>query len=361
MQHIPNKHKGIFPRALPSVLVIALAALLILSPSVSFKYMSSAMKLCAMSLIPSLFPFMVISDILISSNAKKLLSVICAPIRLLFGTSKDGSLCVLMGFLCGFPIGARSALKLYGEGRISLSELHHIMCFCNIPSPAFVCGTLGVIFGSVTLGRLLFVSLLLSSVIIGLVGRRFYKYSEISSHALKEADVMNVLSPSVANSCTAMLCVCGYVLFFSVIFGYIREACVSLGAPSIVPTVISGVLEIFGGMSCAAEHGGVVSIALAGFFAGFSGLSVFFQIISLDSLGVIRRGHFFIQKMIQGVLCGGMLLVLTNFFEIETRSAEQTVGRFYDGYGVYTCILFFSAAALTLFSAKRRIARKESR
>ena len=90
---------------------------------------------------------MIISDMLISGSVRiPLKKAITKAISFIFGTSENGSFAVLLGLVCGFPIGAKSALRLYGESRISHTELCHIMSFCNIPSPAFVCGAVGVMF-----------------------------------------------------------------------------------------------------------------------------------------------------------------------------------------------------------------------
>ena len=329
--------------------VFTLFFLFLIMPSVSFKYMKEALKLCATGLIPSLFPFMVISDILSKSNAGQIIrKFVCTPISLALGTSRDGSFAVLLGLLCGFPIGARVALSLHRDGRISRAELSHVMSFCNIPSPAFVCGTLGVMFGSVGFASLLFASLLISCLIIGISGRFIFKYEKQKTAQSSGADVLEIFAPSVGNACSVMLCVCGYVVFFSVIYGYIRSLCDACGAPDIIPTVCSGLLEISGGMSCLSSYNGAWRVPLAGFFAGFSGLSVFFQIVSLDTDRVISKKEFLLQKLLQGGVCALVFSVLVNAFSVETSVTEQAVGCFYSGFGTYSCLVFFAAAILPI-------------
>lgn len=335
------------------IFVLFFLVLLLISPTVSFEYMRGSLKLCVQSLVPSLFPFMIISDFLISSDTGKILKALFAhPLSFIFGTSREGSFAVLLGFLCGFPIGAKSSLKLYEENKISHTELCHIMSFCNIPSPAFMCGAVGLLFQNSRLGVILFVSLLLSSLILGIVGRFIYKYDRKAVPvSQKRTDAVNAFTSAVSSSAAVMLTVCAYVVFFSVLIGYATRLCNIVVAPKIIPVILSGLLEISNGMSCAAGLGGNISPILAAFFAGFSGLSVIFQIISLDRGRYISRKSFVLQKLLQGVLCSIICFVLLKFFPMSVNPSAPTLNDIsLESYGLYICFLFFISAALPLLA-----------
>ena len=352
MQKADLKRTGAKLSPLP-VFVVFLLALLLISPTVSFEYMRGSLKLCVQSLVPSLFPFMIISDFLISSDTGKILKALFArPLGLIFGTSREGAFAVLLGFLCGFPIGAKSALKLYEENKISHTELLHIMSFCNIPSPAFVCGAVGLLFQSSRLGVILFISLILSSLILGIAGRFIYKYDRKAVPlSPKNSDAVTAFTGAVSSSASVMLTVCGYVVFFSVLIGYATRLCDMIGAPKIIPVILSGVLEISNGMSCAAGLGDQAAPLLAAFFAGFSGLSVIFQIISLDRGRHIRKKAFVIQKLLQGVICLIISFVLFKLFPVTVTPSAPTLNDIsVESYGLYICILFFISAALPLLA-----------
>lgn len=335
------------------ILVLFLLVLLLISPAVSFEYMRNSLKLCVQSLVPSLFPFMIISDFLISSDTGELLKALFSrPLSFIFGASREGSFAILLGFLCGFPIGAKSALKLYDENKISHTELCHIMSFCNIPSPAFVCGAVGLLFQSSLLGVILFASLILSSLILGITGRFIYKYDRkavLSSQ--KSTDAVTAFTGAVSSSASVMLTVCAYVVFFSVLIGYATRLCDTIGAPKIIPVILSGLLEISNGMSCAAGLGDKTAPLLAAFFAGFSGLSVIFQIISLDRGRHIRKKAFVLQKLLQGVLCVIISFVLLKAFPVSVNPSAPTLNNIsFESYGLYICILFFICSALPLLA-----------
>lgn len=352
MQKARLNKTGIRAWLLPAA-VLFLLALLLVYPALSFEYMKSSLKLCAQSLVPSLFPFMIISDFLISGDTGRILKTLFSrPLSFIFGTSREGSFAVLLGFLCGFPIGAKSALRLYEENKISHSELCHIMSFCNIPSPAFMCGTVGLLFQSSRLGVILFVSTLLSSCALGIIFRFVYKYDRKNYCVSgKNPDVASAFTSAVSSSATVMITVCAYVIFFSVLIGYITNLCGFLGAPEIVPVILSGFLEISNGMSRAAGLGGGAAPVFAAFFAGFSGLSVIFQIISLDRGRYIRKKAFVIQKLLQGVLCAIICFVLLKIFPVTVSPSAPTLNDIsFESYALYVCILFFISAALPLLA-----------
>ena len=342
-----------FNRILMPFPILFIFALLLLSPEVSLDYMKYSLELCAKSLVPSLFPFMVISDFLIASNFGGIIKSLISKITgFVFGTSHDGSFAVVLGLLCGFPVGAKSALRLYKQNKISHAELCHIMSFCNIPSPAFMCGTVAMMFQSRELGTLLFFSLVLSSVIIGVIGRTIYKYERKSTSSFAEhTDVAAAFTTSVTSSALVMICVCAYVVFFSVLIGYSRHLCELFGARDTLPLILSGLLEISNGMSCAAGADTEIAPLIAAFFAGFSGLSVIFQIFSLDTSRSIRKKAFVLQKLLQGGLCSLIMFFALKICPVSLNPLTETMNKIsFESYGLYIGILFFISASLPILA-----------
>ena len=132
--------------------------------------------LCSGTVIPSLFPFMVISELIVSSGVGISISrFLRRPMRAIFGVSEAGAATFLLGAVCGFPIGAVTSVSMYDQGVISKDELEHIMIFCNNPGSAFVISVVGTsLFGNKMLGLLLYGSVILSSVLVGIIGRFFF-------------------------------------------------------------------------------------------------------------------------------------------------------------------------------------------
>ena len=83
--------------------------------------------LCIRTLIPSLFPFFVLSAMLTSSLS-------------------GGSL-LLAGVLGGYPVGAGNVARAYRNGQVSRSEAQRLVVLCNCAGPSFLFGVLGPVLG----------------------------------------------------------------------------------------------------------------------------------------------------------------------------------------------------------------------
>ncbi len=347
-----------------SALGFSAVILLIFAPDSSLEYMKKSIELCLQSLVPTLFPFMIISDFLLSVNAFKYLRfILLKPISLIFGLSDNGSCAVAMGTLCGFPIGTKSSVKLYEENKISHREFLHIMSFCNIPSGAFVCGTVGFALQNVNLGKRIYLSLLLSSLIMGLFGRAVYKYERKNDDFSKsDTDTVTAFTSAVTSSASVMIGVCAYVVFFSVIIGYLYKLCTSLSLPRIITLLLCGLVEMSNGVALVSSEifsNPCFAPAITAFFVGFSGISVTFQIFSLDKAHNLNKKIFVLQKFLQGLLCCAITYVSLKLFPVSSIPPVQTTVQIhFADYGLYVCLLFFICATLpllaTLIAQKRR-------
>lgn len=91
------------------------------------------------TLLPTLLPFMILSNLVIRlGTAEKLLSPLAPLFRLLFGLSPASAYVYLLGMLCGYPMGAKLTADLYREKRIPYSEALYLLTFSNNPSPVFL-------------------------------------------------------------------------------------------------------------------------------------------------------------------------------------------------------------------------------
>ena len=90
------------------------------------------------AVLPSLLPFFILSGLLVRTGAFRLLNRIFAPVLTrIFRVSTDGSYAILMGYLCGFPMGAKVIAELVEQHHISREEGSYLLVFCNNVSPSF--------------------------------------------------------------------------------------------------------------------------------------------------------------------------------------------------------------------------------
>ncbi len=109
--------------------------------SLSLAYAALGLRLWYEKMVPVLFPFMVLSGTLIRMG---LVENLIRPIKPFFGKlfriSDAAVYTILMGFLCGFPMGARTTAEFRNRQELSVSEGQYLLSFCNNFGPVYFLG-----------------------------------------------------------------------------------------------------------------------------------------------------------------------------------------------------------------------------
>ena len=286
------------------------------------EYMGRGLTLCAKTVIPSLFPFMVVSELLVSSGAGEALGRLFSGImRRIFGISGAGASALFLGSMCGFPVGARTAVSLYDKGVISRSECQHLLTFTCNPSSAFLITAVGVsLYDSRALGVTLYCVVLLCGLFTGFLARFFLRSpKEPPEHPHFPSGLhpggVESFTGAVSSAATGMLTVCAYVIFFSALTGALECAVSELGVMgSWGYTLLCGLLEITGGISQASTLSGSACLILTAAFAGWSGVSVHCQVMTLCGGRGLSFKPYILAKAFQGALCGVVTMVILKWF-----------------------------------------------
>lgn len=279
--------------------IILIFILLCHSREVSAGVLSGA-GFCARCLIPTLFPFFIIGDMIIS-----------------FGLPLNGHLrkrgldIILIGLICGFPHGARCATRLFEDGRIRKGEYERLLVLSNSPSPAFIISGVGSgMMGDTKLGVILFFALLASVMILALLcGRNEASATKIAPALGREFSLVDSIKGAGQSSIT----VASFVVFF-----YGLDALITLPLKdSFLKILIGTIMEIGSGCAIIASSASlslISKMSLLGFAIGFSSLSVFMQCSAFISKTVSRKRLFFF-KVLQGVLVALVAFLLTFIYK----------------------------------------------
>lgn len=138
-----------FVQLLFTLLALYLTYLLLRYPGQSLEYAYTGLILWFKKMIPTLLPFMILSGIMVRMNLTERFARFFHPLfHMLWGTSLNGSYVILMGMLCGFPMGARVIGELCSAGKLSEEEGAFLLAFCNNIGPiyfiSFVMSTLSL-------------------------------------------------------------------------------------------------------------------------------------------------------------------------------------------------------------------------
>lgn len=269
-----------------------------------------ALILCAENVIPALFPFMVLAELIVGSGlGEEVGRLFGGATQWLFGVPQNAACALLLGFFCGNPVGARTAVALYDRGEISRSELEHTMLLCNQTGPAFLIGMVGSsLWGERWFGLGLFCAQTISMFIVSRMFCRAGGGKTAARRVMPEpASAGLIFTRAVGASVNGMLAVCGYVIFFSVLRDAAGRILTLFSAPSFVAALFGGVLELSSGMAAAAGVGNrFLGAVIAGFIAGWGGLSVHVQIMSIAEGCEIPFRRYFAVKLLQGLCCAAL-------------------------------------------------------
>jgi len=310
-----------------SVMSVFALLLALFRSDIAAESMTRGMRLCAEVLIPSLFPFMVISNLFVLSGAPTELGrLLRRPMRALLGISGEAGSAILLGILCGFPIGAKTAIGLYEQGKTDKRQLERTLMLCNLPSAAFLISAVGEkMFESKSFGIALYLINIASAVIIGVVSKLLFPIGEKSEKNIDHAPPKNMpsaggiaaITHSVTDAAVSMLYVCAFAVFFSALVGCIQSVIepISAAMPKIIKPLIFGAFELTGGMQqSAAISEPRLSMIAAAVISGWSGLSVHCQILSLCRDRAVSFKPYFAAKIITAILNAAILTLLFLIF-----------------------------------------------
>ena len=127
-------------RLLGTILFLLFTACILTHSELSLYYAALGLMLWFEKMIPSLLPFMILSGIVIRLGLTQTIASFVYPlIRPLYRVRKDVCYCMMLGFLCGFPMGARVVADLYARGQLTKEEGEYLLAFCNNIGPVYYC------------------------------------------------------------------------------------------------------------------------------------------------------------------------------------------------------------------------------
>ncbi len=349
--------------------VCLITYLFLLYPNIASSGVSTGLSLCSTVLIPSLFPFMVLSSFALASGADY-------PIVRLFGKGAVKLLRLparsvsifLFSLLGGYPIGPKLIASSVENGELNEHQAQRMLSFCSNAGPAFVVSAVGFgILGNINAGLILLGAQILSSLLIALSSSLFEKNKPVYRPMKPSATPISLaFVKAVTDSASAMMMLCAFVVVFAVIlgmmdaFGVFTILAQSLHMePQLVTAVISGFLEVTSGCKAAAECKGMISILLCCLFTAFSGLSVLFQVRSILRNVGIRFGPYLLSKLFHSGISTGIALLFFKFFSPVVHVFGPTqfpltreIRPF--SFSALTTILFFLACLVLILGGNKK-------
>lgn len=285
----------------------------------------NALHISSVSVIPSLFSYIVLCGVITKLDLLSPLGRLI-PTQRLFGLPECTSSVILMGLVCGFPVGASCTADLYSAGAISKNDAQRLIAISSCASPAFLLSSVGAWWGDKRFGAALYICSVVTVILYGVFTKKHSVSERNDSHTVQKEKIplAEAVCSSVSSAALSSLNITAYITFFSVI----RVLLVKL-LPS-QKFIISALLEFSGGAYAGAVHGGYSGAAVTGFAVGFASLSVFMQTLFFASRVGIGMKNFFISKIICGSSSALTALLYYCFFPMESCAKDV----FYSASGV---------------------------
>ena len=347
---------------------VALLALVVF-PKQTVSAAQAGLKLCANAIVPSLFPFFVLSSLIADTGSARYLGRLLEPVmRPLFNVGGDCAAAFALGFVGGYPVGARTVITLYENGLCSKVEAERLLSFCNNSGPAFIFGIVGAgVFSSGKIGLLLYLVHSAASVIVGILFRRWGRNTlpaeqRSVAYSVQTMPLSRAFTGSIRSAVSSSLNICGFVIFFTIFIkllffsGLLPAIADVLGAvfapvgfdEAWVERLLTGIIELTSGVWTLRSVEGQItgSVAMAAFMLGWAGLSVHSQVLSFIGESGLSVKTYIIGKFLQGVISAGFVLIISRVMTLDVTAAylAQQVSEI-------TSIGFFGSLLISTISA----------
>ena len=326
-----------------SIIIIFILCLLFFSKSTFFSA-KNGLNLWANFVLPSLFPFFIATELIYYTNIiyyiGKLLNKFMRPI---FNVPGIGAYPLIMGYISGYPVGAKIVSKLKEEHLITNIEAERLISFTNNSGPLFIISTVGVgLFANTTIGILLLITHILSSLSVGIIFRFWksknnyeIKNNDLNNKSFKKISYNNscgdILSKSITNSINTIVLIGGFIVFFNVIITLLNKCYIlDIASKFFIPLFhffninlnfckpfLSGLLEVTNGIELISNiHIKTISINifLTSFLLGIGGLSVLFQVLSITSKSHISIKPYILGKFLHAIFSVLYLYIIFKLF-----------------------------------------------
>ncbi len=331
-----------FKEILKIFLFILILFILLFYAKSNFTSVHTSVELFLSNILPSLFPFIFFTEFILNTNIIELISKYFGKfINLVFKLNKESTPAFLIGFLCGYPMGAKTVATLYETGKITRKEAEKLLTFVNNCNPVFIISTIGYsIFNNIHIGYVLLISHILSALIIAIFNTRVNipliihkNYNNLNSFNEKytvnkekkdNITLFNTIKKCLFNSLKTLSLIFGFIVIFNLIFSIFKTIFISLNVNTNIIAFLSGIFEVTQGAKNVANL--IIpedfKICLISFLLGFSGLCIIFQIYSTISEHKFSFKSLVFSKLLQGIISSIITYIMLQFYTIPNTTNE---------------------------------------
>jgi sporulation integral membrane protein YlbJ len=281
------------------------------------------------NIFPSLFPFFVLSEILINYGFVELIGELFKPIMYkMFRINGKCAFIFIMSIISGFPSSAKYTRELHLKGLINEHEATKILTFSHFSNPLFIMGTISLLFlNNKEVGFLILICHYVSNLILGLLFRNYHpskkeeekislKRAIINMHNKRINNDKNfgqIITNSLLNSINTLLLILGVVTMFLVMTTIIDN---NININNYSQSILNGFVEMTQGLKYVSLLNIPLKLksVLSTMIISFGGLSVHMQVISILSDTKIKYLPFLTARIMHGFISSFLVYILFDFW-----------------------------------------------
>lgn len=365
------KNKSIDTKTIIIYMFLVFAVILCVFAKETSQIAKKAIYLCLDTVIPSLFPFFVLSKIIIPYVSffpcpKFFKSIIERFFFLPYYTI----FVILLGFISGYPNGAKMTRDMLDQGALDYRQANRLLPVANNCSPLFIIGTIGAgLFKSIKLGVYLllihWISGLIAAFITGKLaatldsgskGKSFYQTRdtreydlELRKKEIKPIILTGIFTSSIEEAAILCIKVSGYIVFFAVfsellsllgVFSFLGRiiglmftgSSQAPGFSEFIATLLKGIMEITSGAQAIYNIKSIqlnVQLAAISTIFGFAGFAVHTQIMGIMKGTGCKYSFLFLGKLLHGIIAGLLAFLAIYIMPMSVQTyAMETITSF---------------------------------
>ncbi len=302
--------------------VCLLFILIISNPLIAVSGASKGLLLWFHTIIPTLLPFIILSNLMVSLDVFHYLTFFFAPItKPILAISKNSNYAIILGMICGYPMGAKTCADLVINKKINPKEGQYLLLFTNNVSPMFVISYISnSILKNQALNGDFFIAIYLSPILISLIYNKHYRksiktlrFTHTQTNYNTNMIDFRLIDKAIMDGFETITKLGGYIILFSIISSFIQE---KIEINLLVKCFILGFVEIttgidyIGSMSFPIFLKGLIICGIT----SFGGLSSLAQTNSMIKEAGLSIKPYFFSKLLTGVFGALIFFLLHNFF-----------------------------------------------
>lgn len=259
------------------------------------------------NLFPTLFPFFVVSNLLMQYGFVDIIgNILEFPMQRLFHLPKECGFVLAASLFSGFPSGAKYTKDLVVENKITNQEGQRLLTFTHFSNPLFILGMIGnILLHNQIASYFILIAHIGSGLLVGYIFNHTYPIPP--SQKIKKKRTVptksfgELLTNSIFDSLHTMFLLLGIVTIFLIINSLLNQI---FDFPPILKALFSGMLEMTQGVKITSNLilPEIIKVVIITAIISFGGFSVHMQVIGIISKYKIKYKSFLLARILHSIL-----------------------------------------------------------